>query len=110
MDDDIWWRDGVIYQIYPCSFADSSGDGLVDIPGITARLDYLEDLGIASIWLSPFYPTPDSDFGYDVSNHIDIDPRFGTLADFDVLLTEAHRRGNRIILDLVLNHTSNQHP
>jgi len=110
MDENIWWRDGVIYQIYPRSFADSSGDGLGDIPGITARLDYLEDLGITAIWLSPFYPTPDADFGYDVSNHVDIDPRFGTMADFDVLLDEAHQRGIRIILDLVLNHTSDQHP
>lgn len=110
MDENIWWRDGVIYQVYPRSFADSSGDGLGDIPGITAHLDYLEELGITAVWLSPFYPTPDADFGYDVSNHTDIDPRFGTMADFDVLLDEAHRRGIRIILDLVLNHTSDQHP
>ena len=110
MDENIWWRDGVIYQVYPRSFADSSGDGLGDIPGITAHLDYLEELGITAVWLSPFYPTPDADFGYDVSNHTDIDPRFGTMADFDVLLDEAHQRGIRIILDLVLNHTSDQHP
>lgn len=110
MDENIWWRDGVIYQIYPRSFADSNGDGLGDIQGITARLNYLEDLGITAIWLSPFYPTPDSDFGYDVSNHVDIDPRFGNLADFDELLVESHRRGICIILDLVLNHTSDHHP
>ena len=110
MDKYLWWRDGVIYQIYPRSFADSNGDGLGDLPGITSRLDYLSDLGIDAIWLSPIYPSPDKDFGYDVSNYVDIDPRFGTLADFDRLVTEAHSRGIRVILDLVLNHTSDQHP
>ena len=110
MDKTLWWRDGVIYQIYPRSFADSNGDGLGDLPGITSRLDYLSGLGIDAIWLSPIYPSPDKDFGYDVSNYVDIDPRFGTLADFDRLVTEAHSRGIRVILDLVLNHTSDQHP
>ncbi len=110
MDDFLWWRDGIIYQIYPRSFFDSNGDGLGDLPGITSRLDYLADLGIDAIWLSPIYPSPDADFGYDVSNYTDIDPRFGTLADFTHLLTEAHARGIRVVLDLVLNHTSDQHP
>jgi alpha-glucosidase len=109
MKDYLWWRDGVIYQIYPRSFADSNGDGLGDLAGIISRLDYLADLGIDAIWLSPFYPTPDKDFGYDISNYVDVDPRFGTLADFDWLVAEAHRRDIRVILDLVLNHTSDQH-
>ena len=108
--DTLWWRDGVIYQIYPRSFHDSDGDGLGDLPGVTTRLDYLADLGVAAIWLSPFYPTPDIDFGYDISDHCDIDPRFGTMADFDELVKQAHARGLRIVLDLVLNHTSDQHP
>ena len=105
----LWWRDGVIYQIYPRSFADSNGDGIGDLPGITSRLDYLVDLGIDALWLSPIYPTPDVDFGYDISDHTAIDPRFGTISDFDQLVTQAHKRGLRIILDLVLNHTSDQH-
>jgi len=109
MNDFLWWRDGVIYQIYPRSFADSNNNGLGDLPGIISKLDYLQDLGIDALWLSPIYPSPDKDFGYDVSDYMDIDPRFGSLADFDLLLSEAHRRGIRIILDLVLNHTSNQH-
>lgn len=110
MDDFLWWRDGVIYQIYPRSFQDSDGDGLGDLPGITSRLDYLAELGVDAIWLSPFYPTPDKDFGYDIADHCAVDPRFGTLQDFDELLRQAHRRGIRVVLDLVLNHTSDQHP
>jgi alpha-glucosidase len=110
MNDYLWWRDGVIYQIYPRSFSDSNNDGLGDLPGITARLDYLAHLGIDAIWLSPFYPTPDADFGYDISNHSQVDARFGTLQDFDNLLEQTHARGIRIVLDLVLNHTSDQHP
>jgi alpha-glucosidase len=106
----LWWRDGIIYQIYPRSFADSNGDGIGDLDGITAHLDYLQDLGIDAIWLSPIYPSPDIDFGYDVSNYLDVDPRFGTLESFDRLTKEVHARGLRIILDLVLNHTSDQHP
>jgi glycosidase len=109
MEDFLWWRDGIIYQIYPRSFADSNDDGLGDLPGITSKLDYLADLGVDALWLSPIYPSPDKDFGYDVSDYVDIDPRFGSLADFDLLLSEAHRRGIRIVLDLVLNHTSDQH-
>jgi alpha-glucosidase len=110
MNDFLWWRDGVIYQIYPRSYADSNGDGIGDLAGITARLEYLSDLGIDAIWLSPFYPTPDKDFGYDISDYLNVDARFGSMADFDQLVAEAHRRGIRIILDLVLNHTSDQHP
>jgi len=110
MDDYLWWHDGIIYQIYPRSFADSNRDGIGDLPGITAHLDYLAGLGIDAIWLSPFYPTPDADFGYDVSDHTAVDPRFGTMADFDQLVGEAHHRGIRLVLDLVLNHTSDQHP
>jgi alpha-glucosidase len=109
MKDFLWWRDGVIYQIYPRSFADSNGDGLGDLGGIISHLDYLVDLGIDAIWLSPFYPTPDKDFGYDISDYMNVDPRFGSLADFDRLTAGAHQRGIRIIVDLVLNHTSDQH-
>ncbi|MFH2102297.1 MAG: alpha-glucosidase [Chloroflexota bacterium] len=110
MDKTPWWQDGIIYQIYPRSFADSNADGLGDLPGIISRLDYLADLGIDAIWLSPVYPSPDADFGYDISDYTAIDPRFGSLADFDRLVAECHRRGIRVILDLVLNHTSDQHP
>jgi alpha-glucosidase len=106
----LWWRDGIIYQIYPRSFADANNDGIGDLDGIITRLDYLKDLGIDAIWLSPINPSPDVDFGYDVSNYHDIDPKYGTLASFDRLVNEAHARGIRIILDLVLNHTSDQHP
>jgi alpha-glucosidase len=109
MNSYLWWRDGVIYQIYPRSFADSNGDGLGDLPGIISRLDYLADLGIDAIWLSPIYPSPDKDFGYDVSDYCNIDPRYGTLADFDHLVVEAHARGLHLIMDMVLNHTSDQH-
>jgi len=109
MTDTLWWRDGIIYQIYPRSFADNNNDGLGDLPGIISKLDYLANLGIDALWLSPIYPSPDKDFGYDVADYVDIDPRFGSLSDFDLLLSEAHQRGIRIILDLVLNHTSDEH-
>jgi alpha-glucosidase len=109
MEKYVWWRDGVIYQIYPRSFADANGDGLGDLPGIISRLGYLVNLGIDAIWLSPIYPSPDKDFGYDVSDYCDIDARFGTLADFARLITEAHQRGIRVIMDMVMNHTSDQH-
>lgn len=109
MADYLWWRDGVIYQVYPRSFADSNADGLGDLPGLISKLDYLADLGVDAIWLSPPYPSPDADFGYDVSDHCAIDPRFGTMQDFEQLVSQAHQRGLHIILDLVLNHTSDQH-
>ncbi len=104
-----WWRNGVVYQIYPRSFMDSNGDGVGDLPGITSKLDYLQWLGIDALWLSPIFPSPMKDFGYDVSNYTDIHPLFGTLADFDTLLSEAHKRNLRVLLDLVPNHTSDQH-
>lgn len=109
-----WWQSAIVYQIYPWSFQDSNGDGIGDLPGIISRLDYLngsaDSLGVDAIWLSPMYPSPMQDFGYDVSDYCEIDPRFGTLADFDRLTAEAHRRGIRVVMDLVLNHTSDQHP
>ncbi|CAN5605652.1 hypothetical protein BH24ACT20_BH24ACT20_13930 [soil metagenome] len=110
MDDKKWWQKGVVYQIYPRSFADSEGNGTGDLRGVISRLDYLEWLGIDAIWLSPIYPSPMADFGYDVSNYTDVHPMFGTLEDFDELVTEAHRRGLKVILDFVPNHTSDEHP
>ncbi|MET0296203.1 MAG: glycoside hydrolase family 13 protein [Microbacterium sp.] len=104
-----WWRTAVIYQIYPRSFSDSSGDGIGDLPGVTAHLDDLAELGVDAIWLSPFQRSPQKDAGYDVADFCDVDPLFGTLADFDVMLAEAHARGIRIIVDLVPNHSSDQH-
>lgn len=106
----LWWRDGVIYQIYPRSFADSNGDGIGDLQGIQSKLDYLVELGVDALWLSPIYPSPDVDFGYDVADYTDVDPKYGTLADFDALVEAAHQRGLRIVMDLVLNHSSDQHP
>jgi len=105
-----WWQRGVIYQIYPRSFQDASGDGIGDLSGLVERLDYLVWLGIDAIWISPIFPSPMADFGYDISDYRDIDPRFGTLAEFDHLLAEAHRRGLRVLLDFVPNHTSDRHP
>ncbi|HEX5015577.1 MAG TPA: alpha-glucosidase [Candidatus Limnocylindrales bacterium] len=104
-----WWQDAVVYQIYPRSFADSNGDGIGDLPGIIDHLDHLVRLGVDAIWLSPIYPSPGLDVGYDVSDHTRVDPVFGTEADFDRLVAETHRRGMRLILDLVMNHTSDQH-
>ncbi|WP_292829162.1 glycoside hydrolase family 13 protein [Microbacterium sp.] len=104
-----WWRTAVIYQIYPRSFADSSGDGIGDLPGVTAHLDDLVDLGVDALWLSPFQRSPQKDAGYDVADYCDVDPLFGTLADFDTMLAAAHGRGIRVIVDLVPNHSSDQH-
>ena len=104
------WDDLVVYQIYPKSFQDSNGDGIGDIPGITARLDYLHDLGINMLWLNPIFASPQVDNGYDVSDYFAIDPAFGTMEDVEALIAEAHKRGIKIIFDLVLSHTSDQHP
>jgi len=106
----LWWQRGAIYQIYPRSFADSDGDGVGDLRGIIDRLDYLVDLKISAIWLSPFYRSPMADFGYDVADHCDVDPIFGTLEDFDRLLAESHERGIKVVVDFVPNHTSSEHP
>jgi alpha-glucosidase len=106
----LWWQIGVIYQIYPRSFQDTNGDGTGDLKGIVLRLDYLASLGIDAIWISPVYPSPMADFGYDVADYYGIDSRFGTLADFDELLVQAHARGLKVLLDFVPNHTSDQHP
>jgi alpha-glucosidase len=105
-----WWQHGIIYQIYPRSFQDSNDDGVGDLPGIIARLDYLEWLGVDAVWLSPIFPSPMADFGYDVSDYTGIHPLFGTMDDFDRLLEEVHSRGLRLILDFVPNHTSEEHP
>ncbi|MGX5668911.1 beta-galactosidase BglA [Rhizobium daejeonense] len=105
-----WWRGAVIYQIYPRSYQDSNGDGIGDLKGITARLPHIAELGADAIWISPFFTSPMKDFGYDVSNYVDVDPMFGTLADFDGLIAEAHRLGIRVMIDLVISHTSDQHP
>ena len=104
-----WWRGAVIYQVYPRSFADTNGDGIGDLNGITARLDHIASLGVDAVWLSPFFTSPMKDFGYDVADYCDVDPIFGTLADFDQLIARAHALGLKIITDLVLAHTSDQH-
>ena len=104
-----WWQSGVIYQIYPRSFQDSNGDGIGDLPGILSRLDYLVELGVTAVWISPIYPSPMADFGYDVADYCNIDPVFGTLADFDRLVAQMQRRNLKLILDFVPNHTSIEH-
>jgi alpha-glucosidase len=104
-----WWKNAVIYEIYPRSFQDSNGDGIGDLNGITARLDYLKELGVDAIWLTPVYPSPQADFGYDISDYENIDPQYGTLKDFDRLVAEAGKRHIRVLMDMVMNHTSDQH-
>jgi alpha-glucosidase len=104
-----WWKNAVIYEIYPRSFQDSNGDGIGDLNGITQRLDYLEELGVDAIWLTPVYPSPQVDFGYDISDYENIDPQYGTLADFDRLVAEAGKRHIRIVMDMVMNHSSDKH-
>ncbi|MEH3107933.1 MAG: alpha-amylase family glycosyl hydrolase [Sphingomonas fennica] len=110
MNDRPWWHGGTVYQVYPRSFQDSDGDGVGDLPGITRRLDYLKWLGVDALWISPIYPSPMADFGYDVSDYCDVDPRFGTLVDFDALVARAHDLGLRVLLDFVPNHSSDRHP
>ena len=105
-----WWQRGVIYQVYPRSFQDSNGDGVGDLPGILRRLDYLKWLGADAVWISPFYPSPMRDFGYDVTDHEAVDKVFGSVVDFDGVVREAHARGIRVILDFIPNHTSHRHP
>lgn len=104
-----WWKEAVVYQVYPRSFQDSNNDGIGDLPGILSRLDYIQSLGVDAIWLNPFFKSPNDDGGYDVSDYLDIQPEFGTMADFDRLLHAAHERGLKIIIDLVFNHTSDEH-
>ncbi|WP_119840116.1 alpha-amylase family glycosyl hydrolase [Pseudooceanicola algae] len=105
-----WWRGAVIYQVYPRSFQDSNGDGIGDLAGITQRMDHIAALGADAVWISPFFTSPMKDFGYDVSDYCDVDPMFGDLADFDALLAESRRHGLKVLIDLVLSHTSDQHP
>jgi alpha-glucosidase len=110
MSDLAWWQRGAIYQIYPRSFADTDGDGVGDLAGVEAHVDHIASLGVEAIWLSPFFPSPMADFGYDVADYCDVDPIFGTLEDFDRLLATCHERGLRVVIDWVPNHTSDRHP
>jgi alpha-glucosidase len=105
-----WWQPGVIYHVYPRSFADADGDGIGDLRGITGRLDHLVWLGVDAVWLSPIYPSPMKDFGYDITDHTAIDPRFGSLTDFDALIDAAHERGLRVLLDFVPNQPPTRTP
>ena len=105
-----WWKESVVYQIYPRSFKDSNGDGIGDLRGIIHKLDYLKELGIDVVWLSPVYKSPNDDNGYDISDYQDIMDEFGTMADLHELLEQMHQRGMRLLMDLVVNHTSDEHP
>ena len=105
-----WWKEAIIYQIYPRSFQDSDGDGIGDLNGITSRLDYIQSLGVDIIWLNPIFLSPNDDNGYDISDYREIMREFGTMEDFDRLLKEIHKREMRLVLDLVVNHTSDEHP
>src|SRR3712207_2110977 len=107
---DPWWKAAVVYQVYPRSFADSDGDGIGDLPGIVDRLDHIAGLGVDVIWLSPVYRSPQDDNGYDISDYQDVDPVFGAIADLDELIAQTHARGMRLVMDLVVNHTSDEHP
>src|SRR5205814_1299567 len=107
--DPLWYKDAIIYELHVKAFRDRSGRGMGDFAGLTDRLDYLQDLGITAVWLLPFYPSPLKDDGYDIADYSDIHPNYGTLHDFDTFLQEAHRRGLRVITELVINHTSDQH-
>ena len=110
MSDPHWYQDAIFYELRIRSFYDSDGDGIGDIKGLTERLDYLQDLGITTLWLLPFYPSPQRDDGYDIGDYMTVHPEIGTLRDFKTFLKEAHRRGLRVVTELVLNHTSDQHP
>lgn len=110
VDADPWWMNAVLYQVYPRSFQDTNGDGIGDLAGIHQRLDYLADLGVDIVWISPIYRSPQADNGYDISDYRDIDPLFGDLAAFDALVERAHELGMRVVMDLVVNHTSIEHP
>jgi alpha-glucosidase len=110
MSEPLWWQTATIYQIYPRSFQDSDGDGVGDLRGITRRLDYLAELGVNAIWISPIFRSPMADFGYDISDYTEIEPLFGTMRDFDELLAAAHGQGLKVLLDLVPNHSSDLHP
>ncbi len=107
--DETWWKHAVVYEIYPRSFQDSNGDGVGDLNGITQRLDYLQGLGVDAVWIAPMFPSPQVDFGYDVSDFVQVDPQYGTVADMDRLIAEAKKRNIRICLDWVVNHTSDKH-
>src|SRR3972149_3397334 len=109
-DDQLWYKDAIIYELHVKAFYDSNGDGIGDFRGLTEKLDYLGDLGITAIWLLPFYPSPLKDDGYDISDYSNVHPDYGTLKDFKECLKEAHRRGIRVITELIVNHTSDQHP
>ncbi|PSN19751.1 alpha-glucosidase, partial [filamentous cyanobacterium CCP5] len=104
-----WWRSAVIYQVYPWSFMDSNGDGIGDLPGIYQKLDYIADLNVDAVWLSPFFKSPMRDFGYDISDYCSVDPVFGTLGDFKDVMEKAHSLGLKVLIDQVWNHTSDQH-
>ncbi|MFN3337252.1 MAG: alpha-amylase family glycosyl hydrolase, partial [Thermomicrobium sp.] len=109
-DDPLWYKDAILYELHVRAFYDSNGDGIGDFPGLTQKLDYLEDLGVTAVWLLPFYPSPLRDDGYDIADYTDVHPAYGTLRDVKEFIREAHRRGIRVITELVLNHTSDQHP
>jgi maltose alpha-D-glucosyltransferase / alpha-amylase len=109
-DDPLWYKDAIIYEVHVRAFADSDGDGIGDFKGLTARLDYLQDLGVTAIWLLPFYPSPLKDDGYDIADYNEVNPSYGTIQDVRQFIREAHRRGLKVITELVCNHTSDQHP
>src|SRR6266536_1353070 len=108
--DELWFKDVIIYQLHVKAFADSNNDGIGDFAGLTQKLEYLQDLGVTALWLLPFYPSPQRDDGYDIADYTDVHPDCGTLADFELFLSEAHHRGIRVVTELVLNHTSDRHP
>ena len=110
VDDPLWYKDAIIYELHPRAFFDSNSDGIGDFEGLAQKLDYLQDLGVTAIWLLPFYPSPLKDDGYDISDYTDVHPSYGTLNDFREFLREAHARGLRVITELIVNHTSDQHP